>query len=66
MSRQNCSAYIWYEFYAFKLICENETHMNLNSHRILTNIVENLVKNSAVEFDLYVLMVQPGSRSTIH
>jgi hypothetical protein len=31
--------------------------MNLNSHRISANIVENLVNNSAVEFDLYVQMV---------
>jgi hypothetical protein len=54
MSRQNYYAYIWYEFYVFKLIYENETHINLNRHRISANVVVNLVINSAVEFDLYV------------
>jgi hypothetical protein len=56
MSRPNCSADIWYKFYVFKLICGNETHMNLNSHRISGTKVENLVNNSAVQFDLYVQM----------
>ena len=39
--------------------------MTLSSHRIPAKTVENLAKNPAVEFDLYIHTVQPGSRSVI-